>query len=91
MNKSELIHKMVELKPNLTIKDATAAVEALTTAIGDALKNGDDVQLVGFGTFKVNRTKERQGRNPASGAPLTIPAKNKPAFSAGKGLKDKIA
>lgn len=91
MNKSELIHKMVELKPNLTIKDATAAVDALTTAIGDALKNGDDVQLVGFGTFKVNRTKERQGRNPASGAPLTIPAKNKPVFAAGKGLKDKIA
>jgi len=74
----------------MTKKQAAAAVDAVTGAITGALKKGDKVSLVGFGSFSVKKRKARSGRNPQTGAALKIKAKNVPAFSAGKGLKDAV-
>lgn len=90
MNKTELV-AAVAAKANLTKKDAEAAVAAVTDSIVDALKAGDKVQLVGFGTFEVRERSARQGRNPQTGAVVTIAASKVPAFKAGKALKDAIA
>lgn len=89
MNKADLI-KAVAQASNLTLKDAESAVSGLFDAITHALRLGQDVRLVGFGTFSVTQTKARQGRNPRTGAPLTIPASRQPRFRAGKELKDKV-
>lgn len=90
MNKTELV-AAVAAKANLSKKDAEAAVAAVTDSIVDALKAGDKVQLVGFGTFEVRERSARQGRNPQTGAVVTIAASKVPAFKAGKALKDAIA
>lgn len=89
MNKTQLI-EAVAAETNLKKKDAEAAVNAFVNAVETALKNGEKVQLVGFGTFEVKERAERQGRNPLTGATMTIPASKHPAFSAGKALKDSI-
>lgn len=89
MNKSELIAAMTE-KSGLTKKDCEAALDAFTTVIGDALKAGDKVQLVGFGSFEVKKRAARTGRNPRTKEPVEIPASKAPVFKAGKGLKDLI-
>ena len=65
-------------------------MSATLDVITDALKNGEKVSLVGFGTFEVRERKERQGRNPQTREPMTIPASKLPAFSAGKALKDAV-
>lgn len=87
MNKAELIDA-ISASASLTKKDAKAALEATLDIIGDSLKRGDTVQLIGFGTFKVNSRKARTGRNPKTGEEIKIPATNAPAFVAGKALKD---
>ncbi len=89
MNKTQLIDKVAE-KIGSSKTDARAAVEAVLDSISDSLKEGDAVQIVGFGTFKTNKRQARTGRNPQTGAPLKIPEKIVPAFIAGKGLKDKV-
>lgn len=89
MNKSELIAKIAE-KSGLNQKDAGKALDGLTQAISDALANGKDVTLVGFGTFKVTERKAKKGRNPATGEAIQIPAKKAPIFKAGKALKDAV-
>ena len=89
MNKSELIAKIAE-KSGLNQKDAGKALDGLTQAISDALANGEDVTLVGFGTFKVTQRKAKKGRNPATGEAIQIPAKKAPIFKAGKALKDAV-
>lgn len=89
MNKTQLV-EAVAAKANLKKKDAEAAVNAITEAIAEALKAGDKVQLVGFGTFEVKERAAREGRNPQTGAKITIAASKHPAFSAGKSLKDSI-
>lgn len=89
MNKSELIAAVAE-QANLSKKDADAAVSAVFGAVTDALKKGDKVQLVGFGTFEVRERAAKQGRNPKTGASMTIPASKVPAFKAGKALKDSV-
>jgi DNA-binding protein HU-beta len=89
MNKSDLI-SAIAAKADITKKDAEAAVNALTDVIAEALKAGDKVQLVGFGTFEVKERAEREGRNPKTGETIKIAASKSPAFSAGKGLKDAI-
>jgi DNA-binding protein HU-beta len=71
-----------------TKKEAQAAVDCILSSVTKALKKGDDVGLVGFGTFKVVRRKARKGRNPMTGEPITIKAANVPKFVAGKALKD---
>ena len=89
MTKSDLI-SVVATKTDLKKKDAEAAVNALTDVIADALKAGDKVQLVGFGTFEVKERAARDGRNPKTGEVIKIAASKAPAFSAGKGLKDTV-
>ena len=89
MNKTQLI-EAVAAKADLKKKDAEAAVNAVTAAIAEALKAGDKVQLVGFGTFEVKERAEREGRNPKTGETMTVPASKVPAFKAGKALKDAI-
>ena len=89
MNKNELIAAMAE-KSELTKKDAGAALEAFTAAVEDALKAGDKVQLVGFGTYEVKERAARTGINPQTKQPVKIAASKSPAFKAGKALKDAL-
>ena len=89
MNKTQLI-EAVAAKADIKKKDAEAAVNAMTAAIAEALKAGDKVQLVGFGTFEVKERAARDGRNPKTGEKITIAASKHPAFTAGKALKDSI-
>ena len=89
MNKTELINA-VAAKAEISKKDAEKALAAVLGSIEDALKAGDKVQLIGFGTFEVRERGARTGRNPKTGATITIAASKAPAFVAGKGLKDSI-
>ena len=89
MNKAELVAAVAE-KTNFTKKDAEVAVKAVTDSIVEALKNGEKVQLVGFGTFEVKTRGERKGRNPKSGEEIVIPASKHPTFTAGKAFKDAV-
>ena len=87
MNKQDLIGKVAETA-GLSKGDAVKAVEAVFETIGTSLKNGDEVRLVGFGTFSVTKRKASTGRNPRTGEPMSIKASTQPKFKAGKGLKD---
>ena len=89
MNKNELIGTVAE-SCGLSKSDASNAVEGVFDAIQKALANGDEVRLVGFGTFSVAKRKASTGRNPRTGEPMNIPASNQPKFKAGKGLKDAV-
>lgn len=89
MNKVQLV-EAVAAAGKFTKKDAEAAVNAVTASIVEALKNGEKVQLVGFGTFEVKERAQRTGRNPKTGAEIVIPASKHPAFSAGKAFKDAV-
>ena len=89
MTKVELI-AAVAANAGLTKKDADKAVSATLEVITETLQKGEKVSLVGFGTFEVRERKERQGRNPQTREPMTIPASKLPAFSAGKALKDAV-
>lgn len=88
-NKAQLIENVAS-KTGLTKKDATAAVDAVFGSIQDTLKQGDKVQLIGFGTFEVRERAARKGRNPQTGAEIKIAASKVPAFVSGKALKDAI-
>ena len=90
MNKTELIAATAE-KANISKKDTEAAVNAVVAVITEALKKGDKVQLVGFGSFEVRERAARVGRNPKTKETISIPASKVPAFKAGKALKDSIA
>lgn len=90
MNKYGLISNVAE-KVGMSKKDTTLVVDAVIEAITDALKSGDKVQLVGFGSFDVRERAEREGRNPQKpGEKIKIPASKVPVFKAGKALKDSI-
>lgn len=89
MNKTELVDAIAG-KANITKVAAKTALEATLAAISDSLEKGEPVQLVGFGTFKVNNRKARTGRNPKTGKEIKIAATKVPAFVAGKGLKDTV-
>ena len=89
MNKSELIDAMADAS-ELTKADAGRALDAFMSSVTDALKENDSVALVGFGTFSVKDRAERKGRNPQTGAEITIKAARIPSFKAGKGLKDSV-
>ena len=88
MNKSELIDEVA--KVTCSKKEADDAISATIAAIQKALKKGDTVTLVGFGTFKVSKRKARKGRNPQTGKEIKIAAKKVPVFKAGKGFKDAV-
>ena len=89
MNKNDLIGAVAE-SSGLSKNDATKAVEGVFEAITGALKSGDEVRLVGFGTFSVAKRKASTGRNPRTGEPMKIKASSAPKFKAGKGLKDAV-
>ena len=89
MNKKELISKIAEAA-GLKKNDAERALKAFEDAVMEAVKAGDKVTLVGFGTFSVSERKERKGRNPQTGAEITIPAKKSPKFVAGKIFKEAV-
>lgn len=88
MNRADLIDEVA--KVTNTKKEAEAAVGAVFAAIQKALKKGDSVTLVGFGTFSVTKRKARKGRNPQTGETIKIAARKVPVFRAGKGLKDAV-
>lgn len=89
MNKTQLIEAVAE-KSNLKKKDAEVAVNAVVDSIVEALKAGDKVQLIGFGTFEVKGRGARTGRNPQTGETIKIAASKHPAFTAGKAFKDAV-
>jgi DNA-binding protein HU-beta len=89
MNKSELITAIAE-HANLTKTDAGRGLDALIKTIETALKAGDAITLVGFGTFDVKDRAERTGRNPQNGQEITIAAAKVPSFKPGKALKDAV-
>lgn len=89
MNKSELIDAVAD-HADLSKAEAGRALDAAVGAITGALKNGDSVGIVGFGTFSVSHRSARTGRNPQTGAEIQIKASNVPKFKAGKALKDAV-
>ncbi len=88
-NKNDLV-AVVASSTGLTKADAGKAVDGVFAAITEALTKGDEVRLVGFGTFNVAERAESEGRNPRTGDKITIPASKQPKFKAGKGLKDAV-
>lgn len=89
MTKTELINSIAE-KGEFTKKDAEKALNAFTTAVTDALVEGEKVQIVGFGTFEVRDKKEKEAINPKTKEKIMVAAKKAPAFKAGKALKDAV-
>lgn len=89
MNKTELIIRVAETS-ELSKKDATKAVDAVFDSIQESLKNGEPVQLIGFGNFEVRERSARKGRNPQTGEEIDIAATRVPAFKPGKSLKDAV-
>lgn len=89
MTKAELIEKVAK-DASLTKADSGKAIDATIDALVKAMKKGDKVTLVGFGTFSVGKRKARTGRNPRTGQTIKIPAHKAPKFKAGKELKDAV-
>jgi DNA-binding protein HU-beta len=89
VTKADLVNAMAE-KAGLSKTDAEKALKAFTDAITDALKAGEKVALVGFGTFSVGERAARTGQNPQTGEKINIPAAKSPKFKAGKALKDSV-
>ena len=89
MNKKELVAAIAD-KSGVKKTEAEKVLEAFTEVVADALKEGDKVALVGFGTFEVAERAAREGRNPRSGETMTIPASKNPKFKPGKALKDAL-
>ena len=89
MNKTELVAAMAE-KAELSKKDAESALKAFVDVVTDELKKGEKVQLVGFVSFEVAERAAREGINPLTKQPMSIPASKAPKFKAGRGLKDAV-
>jgi DNA-binding protein HU-beta len=89
VNKNDLV-TVVASAAGLSKADAAKAVDGVFDAISDALKKGDEVRLVGFGTFAVAERAMSEGRNPRTGEKISIPASKQPKFKAGTGLKDAV-
>ncbi len=89
MNKNELVAAMAE-KTSLKKTDVEKVLKAFTEVVGEELKKGEKIQLVGFGTFEVVERAEREGRNPKTGETMTIAASKAPKFKPGKALKDSL-
>ena len=89
MNKRELVAVMAE-KSGLSKRNCEAALDAFVAATGNALKNGDKVHLIGFGTFEMKKRAARTGRNPKTMEPVDIPASSQPTFRPGKAFKETV-
>ena len=88
MNKADLVNEVAKVVS--TKKEAQAAVDCVIQTIIDAMSKGDSVTLVGFGTFKPVKREARTGRNPQTGSPINIKARQVPKFTPGKGLKEAL-
>ncbi|MBV7317542.1 HU family DNA-binding protein [Shewanella sp. NIFS-20-20] len=89
MNKAELIAKIAE-NAELSKAQANRALKSFEMAVTEAMKNGDKISLVGFGSFEISNRSARTGRNPQTGKEIQIPAAKIPKFKAGKGLRDSL-
>lgn len=89
MNKQELIAAIAE-KAEMEKDDAKKALNAFIEVVGDELKKGEKIQIIGFGTFEVSERTAREGRNPQTGETMEIKASRNPKFKAGKALKDSL-
>ncbi len=89
MNKQDLVSKVAE-SADISKQKAASAVDAVIEAVKESLKAGEDVRLVGFGTFSVSDRAATTGRNPRTGEPIQIPASKQPKFKAGKELKEAV-
>ena len=89
MNKNDLV-KSVAVATDMSSSDAARAVDSVFESITNSLKAGDEVRLVGFGSFSVAQRKATTGRNPRTGEAINIPASNQPKFKAGKALKESV-
>ena len=89
LNKNDLVDAVAS-KAGMSKVNAAGAVDAVFDSITGALQRGDDVRLVGFGTFSVANRAATTGRNPRTGEPINIPASKQPKFKAGKGLKSSV-
>ncbi|MEW5703406.1 MAG: HU family DNA-binding protein [Pseudomonadota bacterium] len=89
MNKNDLVAAVAN-KSSLSKADSTRAVDCVFDIISESLKRGQEVRLVGFGTFSVANRAASKGRNPRTGETINIPASKQPKFKAGKGLKDTV-
>ena len=90
MTKSELIAKLAERYPQLVAKDAEMAVKAILDAMATSLARGKRIEIRGFGSFDLNYRPPRLGRNPKSGASVSVPEKYVPHFKAGKELRERV-
>ena len=89
MNKNDVV-VAVASRAGLTAGDAARAVDAVLETLAAALKAGEDVKLIGFGTFHVTRREASSGRNPRTGEPMQLEARNQPKFTAGRNLRDAV-
>lgn len=89
MNKNDLIAQVAD-RTDVSRADTTKIIDTALEVITQALKQGDEVRLVGFGTFAVSTRAASEGRNPRTGEKIVIPASKQPKFKAGKGLKDSV-
>ena len=89
MNKGDLVDA-IATRAEWTKKDVSIVLDATIATIIEAVSSGDKVSLVGFGTFERRDRQAREGRNPKTGEPMAIPATKVPAFSAGKGFKERV-
>ena len=89
MNKAELVAAIAE-KAEMEKDDAKKALNAFIEVVGDELKKGEKIQIIGFGTFEVSERAAREGRNPQTGETMEIKASRNPKFKAGKALKDSL-
>jgi integration host factor beta subunit len=90
MTKSGLIEKVAELTPHISKKDTEIVVNTIFDSMTEALKEGDRIEIRGFGSFQVKVREAREGRNPKTGAEVHIPAKRTPFFKVGKELKEMV-
>ncbi len=90
MTKSELVDRIVEANGMLTRKESEMVVNIVFDAMGDALRNGEKVEIRGFGSFTVRERGAREARNPKSGEIVNIPAKKTPFFKTGKELRERV-
>ncbi|MCJ2107012.1 HU family DNA-binding protein [Methylobacterium sp. E-041] len=90
MIRSELVQRIAAANPQLYAKDCEAVVNAIIGRIADAIAAGDRVELRGFGAFTIVEARARMGRNPRSGAPVSVEAKSKLVFKTGKEMRDRL-
>lgn len=90
MTKAQIIERLSEQVPTLTKRQAEVVVNTVFDSIRDSLRNGDKTEIRGFGSFRLRSRRMKEGRNPKTGATVSVPAKKVPFFKAGKELKEML-